>query len=174
MATFPPEGKFRHETEFNAKWMLLQIAAVQVGYYLSVGLLFFLICVCYRNLKNFSFGYFVNYHMLDDLGIAFDAINQNVAPLIYILSALVGGFISGYLLMVIVGRTLKCPDFCLTAFCIHLSITWLWSGSFPVSAIWWMTTLFSFLVMLLSGIWFCSREELLPIQLPTTTKPATS
>ena len=159
-------GEFRKEVEFNSTVVILQILGVQAGYYLTQGILFLIVCLLYN--APFDYAYLFDWRLLCSFSI--ESLHQNVCPVIFILTSLTSGCIGGYLIKLIVGRTLKCPDFCFTAFLIHIIITWLFSDSFPACVIWWFVSSLSFFLMMLLGIWFCSREELLPIHLPTTLK----
>jgi len=64
----------------------------------------------------------------------------------------------------IVKRMKKCADFSLTAFSIHMVITWIQSG-FPNSLPWWVCMGASFAMTAFLSEWLCSREELAEIPL---------
>ena len=160
------QGKFRKESPFDAKSVVFQIVALQIGYYCILGGLFSAICFIYSVPYHLSILFDCHFFDL----VTLETLKNDVTPVIFILSALAAGCFGGYLLKVLVGRTLKCPDFTLTVFFIHIIITWIVSSSFPLSIYWWTLFTTSFFLLLLTSTWFCSREELLPIQLPTTLK----
>jgi protein SYS1 len=72
---------------------------------------------------------------------------------------------SAVLLAVIVEKSKKCLDFCVTYFLLHLILSSWYSGHFPRTSDWWIVHLAATLIMVLVGEYLCSRKELSDIPL---------
>jgi len=63
------------------------------------------------------------------------------------------------LLAIIVEKSKKCLDFCVTLFLIHLLVCTLYNG-IPATWDWWIIHIFSTIAMILLGEYVCSQREL--------------
>lgn len=73
--------------------------------------------------------------------------------------------ISAVLLAVIVEKSKKCLDFCVTYFLLHLILSTWYTGHLPRTSDWWIVHLAATLIMVLVGEYVCSRKELSDIPL---------
>jgi protein SYS1 len=72
---------------------------------------------------------------------------------------------SAVLLAVIVEKSKKCLDFCVTYFLLHLILSSWYTGHLPRTSDWWIVHLAATLIMVLVGEYLCSRKELSDIPL---------
>mmetsp|Transcript_10743 Transcript_10743/g.29642 ORF Transcript_10743/g.29642 Transcript_10743/m.29642 type:complete len:204 (-) Transcript_10743:1478-2089(-) len=133
---------------FNPKLIFSQIVAMQCLHYVVLGFFFGVNNLLYGNSITIDRIFTDRYLNLWSIGGWAD----NFAV---VLSCLCGSV----LLAIIVEKSKKCLDFCVTLFLIHLLVCTLYNG-IPATWDWWIIHIFSTIAMILLGEYVCSQREL--------------
>ena len=65
----------------------------------------------------------------------------------------------------VVQRTKLCLDFTCTVHFYHFIVCWIYNGTFPLTASWWLTNVLSIVFMTVLGEYLCMRTEMQAIPL---------
>lgn len=136
--------------------IIAQITAVQCLFYISLGLLQWLVVGWIGGyVDDLTLRYFFDWREL-----SLKTLNGALTALVHILNAPAGALY----LMFIVERAKKCLDFTVTCYFVHLVICCGFSG-WPFNVEWWATNSLGLAAMALLGEWLCVRREMQEIPL---------
>ena len=142
-------------SQFNPKLILSQIAALQSFHYLILGVIFQLNHVLFGTTITLE-RIFTDEHL--DFWSAKGWIDNA--------AILASSFVGAILLAIIVEKSKKCLDFCVTLFLIHLFLcTAIGGKGIPSTWDWWIIHIMGMIIMVVLGEWFCSKKELSDIPL---------
>ena len=124
----------------NPKKLLIQIILLQVFYYLSALIIFYIVALL--NGYEFSIDWIFQWQL-----VSF----ENTLGLTLFVLWLFDSLMCVLFVTIIVGRSKLAWDFAVTIHIINLIITWCYVGKFPTSMLWWMLQVVSaFLLVTLS------------------------
>lgn len=124
----------------NPKKLLIQIILLQVFYYLSALIIFYIVALL--NGYEFSIDWIFQWQL-----VSF----ENTLGLTLFALWLFDSLTCVLFVTIIVGRSKLAWDFAVTIHIINLIITWCYVGKFPTSMLWWMLQVISaFLLVTLS------------------------
>lgn len=124
----------------NPKKLLVQIIVLQIFYYLSALLIFYIVALL--NGYEFSIDWIFQWEL-----VSF----ENTLGLTLFVLWLFDSLMCVLFVTIVVGRSKLAWDFAVTIHIINLIITWCYVGKFPMSALWWMLQVISaFLLVTLS------------------------
>jgi hypothetical protein len=139
---------------FQPKLIVLQIVALQCGWYVFATLSLFLFNTLF--LTRVSLG-----HVFTDEFIETETIPGWVEILHVMLCALA----CSVLLVVVVERSRQCLDFSVTLYFIHVCACTFYGGRLPRGTSWWVTHGVALVLTVVLGEYLCSRRELSEIPL---------
>mmetsp|Transcript_4185 Transcript_4185/g.4839 ORF Transcript_4185/g.4839 Transcript_4185/m.4839 type:complete len:174 (-) Transcript_4185:639-1160(-) len=146
---------FYGATVWDPILIIAQIVSMQCLYYLSLGILQWLLLGTY--VSNFTLYYFFDYEAVN-----LSSFTGWMVVISYLANAAAG---AGYLCLV-VERAKKCLDFTATLFFVHLFLSSVHSG-FPTNFQWWVLQVIGLVIMAVLGEWLCMRREMQDIPLAT-------
>ncbi|KAK9903248.1 hypothetical protein WJX75_000688 [Coccomyxa subellipsoidea] len=140
-------------------WLIIaQIVTVQCLYYLSFGLLLYLLLGPYVTHLSFQ-------HVFDDASMDLHSFTGWMVVLTNVINSLAAALS----LMFVVERAKKCLDFAATCYLLHLAFVSI-VGGFPTTVTWWAVNILSMTIAALLGEWLCLRRELQDIPIGSITR----
>ncbi|CAN6674442.1 protein Sys1p [Trichomonascus vanleenenianus] len=140
---------YRQVDSLAPKRLLYQIMLLQVVYYvIALALVSFYYII---SGLQFRVGYVFSWEE-----VRYDTTTGWVLTLLWLLDT----FFSVAAMTIIVGRSKLALDFTLTLHGINVLVTWLVSGKFPASLMWWGLQIVSILLMVALGTWTSQWREL--------------
>ncbi|KAK3239113.1 hypothetical protein CYMTET_50933 [Cymbomonas tetramitiformis] len=140
-----------------------QIVTMQTLYYLTLGMLFWLL------LGSYVPSAISLYYFFDSAAVSVKGFTGWMVITAYLANAAAtAGF-----LCIVVERAKKCLDFSATLTMVHLFLCLVYSG-FPSNVEWYVLNFLSLVIMAVLGEWLCMRRELREIPLSGLTARRTA
>jgi hypothetical protein len=147
-------------TGWDPKLIVLQMIAVQVAFYLCVGVFILVLDLAFGVSPSFQQFFDVDLPFFSDSRSGISMVGVLLAaPLGYFIVVVIS-FPRSFVLVQFVSRPKKVLDFSVTRFIIHFVTCCSYSTSFPVSWIWWLCNILSVVVETLLGEFLCVRREM--------------